>query len=169
MAKSKQNWVRGFPHRNVNAMKAYAEINKIVKSKDGRVLPEDVISAAKPVRSTLHPLFEWDDTKAAAEHRKTQARLVLRSFTVIRSEAPKYPSRSLEVVRESVTGKDGETRVRNVYRTMEEIMADPDKRDELLTMALRELVSVQRKFRQLQELAIVFREIDTVLVSHPIK
>ena len=44
-------------------------------------------------------------------------------------------------------------------------MLDPEARAELLQRALGELLAARRKYHHLQELAIVFRELDKVLTE----
>jgi hypothetical protein len=48
-------------------------------SRDGRVTPESFLEAATPEDSPLHLMFEWDDGKAAREHRLHQARQIVRT------------------------------------------------------------------------------------------
>ena len=43
----------------------------------GRLTPIMVVDAARDPKSELHGAFEWDDTKAAAEHRLNTARRLL--------------------------------------------------------------------------------------------
>jgi len=49
---------------------------------DGRLTPDAVVDAARPINSPLHSFFEWDDTAAAHEWRREQARELIRSVTV---------------------------------------------------------------------------------------
>lgn len=49
---------------------------------DGRLTAEDVVRAARTTTSPLHEFFEWDDEKAAHEHRLGQARALIRSVQV---------------------------------------------------------------------------------------
>ena len=44
---------------------------KIIKER-GELKPSYVVEEAKPVKSPLHPCFEWDDMKAAHAHRLQQ-------------------------------------------------------------------------------------------------
>lgn len=49
---------------------------------DGRLSPDIVVAAAIDPTSPLHSKFEWDDTEAAKEHRRNQARALIRSVRV---------------------------------------------------------------------------------------
>ena len=134
---------------------AYREVERIRAKNGGNATAEAVVEAAKSKRNPLHEEFEWDDEAAANEFRLTQARSLLRSIHVIRDEvASDRPQRIYEVV--TIRGDD-EKKVRKVYQSVEEIMADPDSRAELLARALSELVAWQRRYRNLQEWAVVFR------------
>ncbi|MFO0271514.1 MAG: hypothetical protein ACK53W_13385 [Gemmatimonadota bacterium] len=45
---------------------------------DGRIVPAEVVDAARDPTSPLHGHFEWDDTVAAERHRLDQARQLIR-------------------------------------------------------------------------------------------
>jgi hypothetical protein len=48
----------------------------------GKITAEAVVLAATPQESLLHPLFEWDEAKAAHQHRLDQARALIRAVKV---------------------------------------------------------------------------------------
>lgn len=48
------------------------------------------------------------------------------------------------------------------YRSLEAVMASTELRQHLLETALAELNSIQRKYRDLQELQSVWGEVDTI-------
>ena len=134
---------------------------EVIRKKTGKVLPEDVVRVAKSKCNPLHSEFEWDDATAALAHRVERARLMLRSFMVVRDDLKTdRPQRIYEVVREP---QEKPGRIKHVYRTVEDIMTDKDLRAELLGRALGELISLRNRYRDLQELAIVMRAIDEVV------
>lgn len=47
-------------------------------------LPEEIVDAAKHRESPIHDAFEWDDSVAATEYRKEQARELLRAVAFFR-------------------------------------------------------------------------------------
>jgi beta-galactosidase/beta-glucuronidase len=49
----------------------------------GNLTPEAVVEDARNVKSPLHSLFEWDDTKAGIAWRIAQARAIIRAMTFI--------------------------------------------------------------------------------------
>ena len=48
---------------------AIREALEAICRRDGKLKPEAVVEAAKDPASPLHARFEWDDGKAAQEHR----------------------------------------------------------------------------------------------------
>jgi hypothetical protein len=56
------------------------ELQTLVK--DGRLIPEDVVDAAKNPNSSLHTYFTWDDTEAAAAFRLQEARALIKRIRV---------------------------------------------------------------------------------------
>lgn len=153
-------WKPGTQHR-VGADVAYTVVEELRKKNNGDVDAELVVKAATSKRNPLHAEFEWDDSAAAHEHRLGQAREILRHLVVVREEIKTdRPQRIYEVVR---LPKQDDERPKNVYRTLEQIMEDPDMRAELLGRALRELISIRNRYRDLQELAVVIRSIDELV------
>lgn len=64
---------------------ATMEVKQALKSledAEGRLTPEGVVKAAADSTSPLHALFEWDNKKAAHQHRIEQARSLIRSIKV---------------------------------------------------------------------------------------
>lgn len=49
----------------------------------GTTTPDAVIARASDPDSAMHSHFEWDDAVAAQEHRREQARLLLRSIRIV--------------------------------------------------------------------------------------
>lgn len=63
---------------------------KKLEDRQGRLTAEIVLEEARKPTSVLHKCFEWDDTKAAEEWRKEQARKLIRTvrFHVTVEERP---------------------------------------------------------------------------------
>lgn len=139
---------------------AHREIENIRKANDGHVTPDAVVKKAAAKRNPLHGDFEWDDATAAHEHRKDTARCMLRSFVVVRGELKtERPQRVYEVTKDKGNPQTNQ-RPKSTYTSMEDIMKDPDTRAELLGRALRELIAIRNRYRDLQELSVVMRAID---------
>ena len=159
----KVTWKSGSQYK-VDAAVAHQEIEALRQKLDGDVTAADLVAHAKSKRSKLHGEFEWDDTVAAHEFRCEQGRRMLRSIVVKRTElTTDQPQRVYEVVR--IAAQSEGEKSRKVYRSMEAVMADPDTRQQVLQRALQELIAFQRRYRALQELAVVHRSIDEVLQS----
>lgn len=154
-------WEKGSRLTGLDAEKCWDALEAI-REKKGEHCAADIVEAARPKRSPLHGAFEWDDSKAAQEYRLVQAGTLRRSIEVVYAEAPEIPTRAFEVSRVVHEPKGKVTRY---FQSTDEVMSDPDKRAAVLTEALRQLQALRTKFRALQELAIVWREVDTVLAS----
>ena len=139
---------------------AHAEIEKLRDANGGKVHPEHVVETAKKKHNPLHNDFEWDDAVAANEHRKETARCMLRSFVIVREDVKTdRPQRVYEVTND-VANSEPNRRPKKAYSSIDDIMKDPDTRAELLGRALRELITLRNRYRDLQELAVVIRAID---------
>ena len=65
----------------------------------GRLTTDIVLEAATNAESPLHQMFEWDDNAAALEHRKWQARKLIKSVKIERPDGdltPRYLSIKIE-------------------------------------------------------------------------
>lgn len=152
-------WKPGY-HAKVDVVAAHEAIETIRNKNGGVAEPEHIVKAAKAKSSPLHAAFDWDDSVAANEWRLNQARSMLRSIQIVSDKPAEQPRRVFEVKRLPATENKP---ARNVYSRLEDIMADPEARAELLARALRELLSFRQRYRQLQELAVVMRSVDEVL------
>lgn len=155
-------WRPGSRLTNLDAERCWQALEKVQADNGGEFCAADVVEAARSKRSPLHGAFEWDDTEAAKEYRLVQAGTLRRSFDVRYAEAPEIPSRAFEVSR---VVHEPKGKVVRYFASTDEVLADPDKRAAVLTDALRQLQALRAKFRSLQELAIVWREVDAVLTS----
>lgn len=78
----------------------------------GELTAESVVAAAADPGSRLHRYFEWDDTVAAREYRKVQARFLIRRVTIVVDDRrlrafPFIPSeRSFAPLQQAMTNTD---------------------------------------------------------------
>lgn len=121
----------------------------------GRLNPRQVVEQARSDTSSLHPFFEWDDNKAAEEHRVTQARHLIRQIkvTVSPSKNQTVQIRAYTSVRSDREDEDGS------YRTSMSMFTDEELRTELLETALKELHSFKEKYAHIRELDSVMTAI----------
>ena len=123
--------------------------------------PRTVVEAARDEESPLHNYFEWDDGAAAEAFRLVQAEGLIRraKITVVR-EARAERGVSLSVTREYQSRPS----MRSIgYESVETIMSDEGRRDEMLEQARKELSAFRRRYESLAELAEVFGAIEQVI------
>ena len=157
-------WRKGsrFHEATVPVEEAYAEICKIKESNGGQITADDlVIFASGHARSVLHTLIGmdngWDDEKSAHRYRIMRAGTILRSIEIIYSKEQEKPVRAFNVDTSTWTKKDSQYKP---YRGTEDILKDETARAGLLQSALNELIAFQRRYRALNELAILVTAID---------
>lgn len=122
----------------------------------GRIVPAEVVAAAKPPRHPLHGCFTWDDTVAAQKHREEEARRLIRAVVVreMDGDTLEEPVRAYVNIR---TLEDSD------YRSVVDVLADDELAEKLLARALAEARSWNRRYRSLQQLWEVCRAIDEVV------
>lgn len=132
-----------------------AELKRIAAQHGGELHPRAVVDAARDVASILHSQFDWDDTTAAQKYRLHQARTLIR--VVVNYESIGDGEMVVCRVFVSLTpDREGDTG----YRVMSAVMADPDRRRQLLADAKADMRRFAAKYRQLTELAAVFEALD---------
>lgn len=173
MAKRRQKtemeirWRRGsrFTEAAVPVEKAYAEICKIKEQNGGQVTAEDlVVYGEQHTRSAMHKLIGmdegWDDKSAAHRYRVMRAGNILRSIEVKYTDEQREPVRAFNVDTSQWTK---ETSKYKPYRGTDDILKDDTARAALLQSALNELIAFQRRYRALNELSVLVRQIDAFM------
>jgi hypothetical protein len=92
------------------------EILRDMEDAAGRLLPDDVVAAARDPTHPLHGHFEWDDSAAAEKFRRGQAQSLIRALhlTVFVAEMPlSVPAYVREAKTESVAGYRATLNVRD--------------------------------------------------------
>lgn len=75
------NWkIRGLG-RGVNPDEAVEELRRL-QDLHGTLTPDAIVRVAESEDNVLHPMFEWDDTKAGHRWRVQQARMLLNNIQV---------------------------------------------------------------------------------------
>ena len=127
---------------------------QIKRTAEGPLRPDDVVEDARQGDSPLHPLFEWDDVKAAQEQRLDRAREIIRvvHVTMVRHECtlsvPQY-------IREPPDEDDRD----QGYGSTVEIVSDRERRRACLD---RELTMAEGILRRVLNLAIALDEVPLV-------
>ncbi len=107
----------------------------------GQLRPEDIVEARNPAHA-LHRHFEWDDAKAAHQHRLETARRLVR---VIRVE------RGPNEMRRAYLNTWNDQGHRS-YRTIDDIIASQSLKDQILEQAEEDLAAWQRRYSDLVEI-----------------
>lgn len=132
------------------------ELEMIRQQHDGILQPTAALQwAADNPQSDLHKSIEWDDTKAAHEHRIWQIRRLI-AIHVVTPEAQRQLI-SLTIDRMQPGGG---------YRHIDDVMRDRTMRQIALADALTELGRIRAKYEGLTELARVWEALDAVSSSH---
>lgn len=143
--KKKQGAVYGLrPGSRTGGLKAdvvAAELSRIASERGG-LDAAVVVDEARPKGSPLHPAFEWNDSVAAEEHRKMQARTLIRSVVVVRGDNESTPA-FVRVKTEEAAD----------YQPIETVIGSPSMFASALTLLTAKLSSAEAAMRQLQEAA----------------
>lgn len=117
-------------------------LTAITERNDGLLRPDDVVEAARNTRSPLYRHFEWDDSIAATNYRRDQARELIRVIRVVgEDEQPRHAFLSV------TTEADGAA-----YHTLNEVMSSEDLQLRVRRQALRDLEAWQRRYADLQDI-----------------
>jgi hypothetical protein len=152
-------WKRGFrAPKGISAQSVGERIDELHR-KLGVAQAEDVVDEARNTESPLHLCFEWDDEVAAEEHRKSQARTLLRVVVIV------APQGEIEPIPQSTFIRDGQGGGA-YYKTLD-AMKVPELQARMLAQARTELEAFRRKYEHLMQLASVIHMVDEVLAVWP--
>ena len=97
----------------------------------------------------MYKCFEWSDSVAAEKYRLQQARLIICNLVVVTANKEDEPVRVYQITSE-----------RNTYQPTKFFLQQPDEYQVLLQRAKDELKAIQRRYKMLSELELVFSAID---------
>jgi len=149
------SWKRR-PNGGPKASVAGKYIQQLARKNHG-VSAEVLVEAASNPGSPLHECFEWDDTKAAAEYRKVQARLILRSLTVTVQEDDDHEPVQVNAF---VCLEEGPE-----YLSVQSVVSDEDMDLRYKRILLEDLRQCKRKVQAYKEFTEVVQAIDRVRIS----
>jgi hypothetical protein len=118
-------------------------LETITANAGGRLMPADVVRAARDHKNVLHKHFEWDNELAAEQHRLDQARSLIRSIHVENVEAPSGYARGFLSVRD----ESGVS-----YRTVTEVLGSADLQRSVLEQAERDLIAFETRYLALVDI-----------------
>ena len=107
----------------MNEERKYLE--RMAKKHRGLLMVDDELEAARDENCVLHKHFEWDDTEAAEQYRREQARTLIQKCKITIANAPSVS------VRAFVSLSDDQ-RTGGGYRLTAEVLSDTQMRDQLL-------------------------------------
>lgn len=125
-----------------------AEVQQELESiyaRDGALLPQAVVEAAKSKESALHSQFQWDDGKAAGQYRLEQARRLIRVAVTVIPNISNKPMRqfvSISSLRHTGTGS---------YIAMVDVLSDEEQYAQARQDALEELLKLEARYRHIAE------------------
>ena len=119
------------------------ELSRLHDQNDG-LRPPEVVDAARPDDSVLHPCFEWKDSVAGELYRQHQARNLIRSVRVV-VDSDKEP-------RHVFCHVPSDDDVDGAYFKTEIVVQKPDMLDRAILQFQRNIESLQRSVNELLEL-----------------
>lgn len=153
-------WKTNVPSKGISPIDAYKALERI-RTKNNGLTDDAIVEAAKPANHVLHNWFEWDDSEAASEYRRHQARSLIRSLAVTYEKAPDLKVRAYQVEKKAAASQPERT----VYSTTEEVLRNPESRDRLIAQAIKAAMEFRNRFKHLHELEMIIESIDKVLVK----
>lgn len=144
-------WVPGRGIAGIDSQSVGEELGRIHEDA-GELTPTVVLKAARRKRSPLHDAFEWDDAKAAEDHRLWQARYLIGSVIIRSVEGEDTPPVRAFVSVAAGTGRE--------YVPTVEARSDPFLREQILERACSEALAWRRRYSDLAEFAGVVAVID---------
>ncbi len=126
----------------------------------GELQPIDVVNDARNSNSPLHSYFEWDDGKAAEEHRLAQARTLIRAVVAVYVDDKKPATRQKAFVH-IAAGKESH------YRATHHAMSQKETREKVLQQAWREFAAWRDRYRHLKEFSKLFEVAEEVASKLP--
>lgn len=139
-----------------------SELTKLEK-RNGCIKPADVVDEARPESAPLHPHFTWDDTAAAELFRQDEARAIIRSVRIIRTDMPIQEQECVRAV-VHVNATDTETKFEGAgYIGINRAIRNIDYRQQLLTTAKAEIISWQRRYADLLKFSGANEALETLV------
>lgn len=127
-----------------------------VEKKYGSITSQNVLESARPKKSPIHSLFEWDDTKAAEKYRLRQATLLITNLAVEVEVPETKPIICRAYVNVSETKQGTFMKIDSAFKVKE-------TREIVTERALRELQAFKKKYENLEILTNLFSEIDSLI------
>jgi hypothetical protein len=146
---------------HVSAELVGEEIAAVAETNGGICSPGALVDRSRPEDAVLHGEFEWDDSVAGEEYRKSQARNLVRAVVVVRDATP-APAFVHVRIMDDQDQDDGPT-THEGYMRVEVAMQLPDLRGQVLSETIGMLGGLRRRLIELQHVQAVVAAIDAAL------
>ena len=133
-----------------------AAVEEVARKANGRLIPSDVVDAARDRRSALHQHFEWNDKIAAEAHRLDQARSLIRCIHL------ESPETDTGTARAFLSIKDGDG---TSYRAHAEVLSSADLQSRVLAAAERDLLAFEARYKELTDICALVRDLRLKVAS----
>jgi hypothetical protein len=121
-------------------------LGRVMEQLGEHIKPEQLVDAARPAKSPIHGLFQWDDTAAAELYRRGQARQHISHLEiVIETDEGQRETKAYHSV--VITSDDTEERG---YSSFTEIRASSELSEQVIERAMRELQSWKQRYTEYQ-------------------
>lgn len=131
-------------------------------SEGGLLMPEKIVEYAQQnPTSALHGEFEWDDAKAAQEHRLQQAREMVRVYVTVLPGTLQKVRGFVSVPSDRANGGG--------YRQTEGILKNDDLRKQMVLDVLKRVEALRSNVAMLPELAPFFHDLAVIIDKHRAK
>lgn len=137
------DFIHGKSLKNVDPQKVGEELERI-RAEKGTLKPDYVLEAAVDPDNCLHAGFEWDDNKAAHQHRLNQARRLVTSIRVLNSPTGK-PLKAFVSVRTPEHGR--------AYVPTAEALSEHELQVRILQEARQSVEALERRYAHFSEAA----------------
>lgn len=132
---------RRFNDQSITPETAGKELERIHKE-HGTLRAHNVVEEARPDEAPLHPAFEWNDPVAAELYRCEQARSLIKTVQVVRSNET-----DPEPVYVNVSTKE------SAYEPMAKVVNTPDMFEIAFSQACARVSGAERALAELQQVA----------------
>lgn len=157
------NYYKVRPGSPINSKKVsvYGEAlfgkNGLAAKNNGVIKPQDVVDEARDKKSPLHDYFDWDLKIAAQKHWLHQARLLIGSIIIdVRVKKNKIKEYKAAY---SLNQTPYGTRKNKAYVVYARVFNETDLYDQVLDTAIREANYWSQKYKDYQELRLIFKAI----------
>lgn len=136
-------------------------LTQMARQKNGMLLIDDVLEEAKDESSILHKHFEWDDSEAADQYRRQQARALIQKCRIQLVETEAVQIRAFVSLPTDRNAGGG-------YRLTSEVVSDANMKEELLHDIRLTISRWTRKLHLLdQDIADLLIEVETRIKQQP--